>query len=673
MSWLSKFNVKDGVVTVEDCTILGNDLPDTDAIDFDGVTNGLIQRNRIYAFRGFNSDALDMGGCTGLQIIGNLIYNSSDKGISVGQGTEVFIYRNLIVGCDLGVGVKDAGSTANIDQNTFAGNRIAVSSFEKNFNRGGGIVHVSNTIFSRSKDLNTEVDCLSVLDVTYSFTDALALPAGTGNIAADPLFTDPGNYDFSIMNGSPAIDSGDPAHSLDPDSTRADIGASYVYNSDDYPFQVPNVIVINELMSHSLTGVDWIELYNTSSDAIDISGWYLSDSASDLRKYKIADGTFIGGHGYLVFYEDTHFGLASTDPGKVTGFAFGGNGETAYLYGPGDGMLLEYLEKEDFGPSAPDVSRGRYFKASSNTYNFVAMETATPGAANSYPKVGPVVISEIMYHPDNGDAEYIELRNISGSAVTLYDPAISTAWQMTQGITYDFPNASPAVLLPGERCLLVRNEAVFLSVFSVPAGTQIFQWLSGGLSNSGEKIEISSPGDVDAQSVRQYVREDRVDFTDTAPWPVEADGFGYSLTRIHDSQYGNDSANWVAALPTPGQSGFEKWESDNSVPSGFSGALDDPDGDSVSNLIEYAFGTSPMEMNTTPSGEIVVGGVQFTLVAGHPDLEYMIEESNDLGTWTAVSTMVSAMNAQTIMVETGDVTPPSNGRKFYRLQVTENQ
>ena len=36
------------------------------------------------------------------------------------------------------------------------------------------------------------------------------------------------------------------------------------------------------------------------------------------------------------------------------------------------------------------------------------------GAANAYPRVGPVVISEIMYNPLVGDAyEFIELRNVT--------------------------------------------------------------------------------------------------------------------------------------------------------------------------------------------------------------------------------------------------------------------
>ena len=34
---------------------------------------------------------------------------------------------------------------------------------------------------------------------------------------------------------------------------------------------------------------------------------------------------------------------------------------------------------------------------------FVAMSENTPGAENAYPLVGPIVINEIAYHPDDED------------------------------------------------------------------------------------------------------------------------------------------------------------------------------------------------------------------------------------------------------------------------------
>ena len=394
-------NVKSGEGLVEGCTFAGNTSVDTDAIDFDAVTNGVIRNNRIYAFRGDNSDGIDVGeGCVNLLLEGNRIYNNSDKGVSVGQGSEVVVRQNLIVGCDSGVAVKDEGSTALIDQNTFSRNRLGVWSYEKNFGAGGGDVTVTNCIFSASKEGDTLVDSLSSLSASYSLSDTLPI-AGSSNFVGDPQFTNAGIYDFSLLMSSPAIDAGDPSHVPDPDSTRADVGMSYLYDPMDYPFLPPNVIVINEVLSNSAGLGDWIELYNSSTEAVDLGGWYLSDSGTDLQKYRIADGTILQGGSYLAFTENGNFGEGSLDPGLISPFALSANGETVYVYKPAEGLDLEYLASEDFGAASDGVTLGRYFKESSGTFNFVAMSTPTFGAVNSLPEVGPIVMSEIMYHPES--------------------------------------------------------------------------------------------------------------------------------------------------------------------------------------------------------------------------------------------------------------------------------
>jgi hypothetical protein len=671
-------NIKSGAGLVEDCTFLGNREPDTDAIDFDNVVNGVIQRNRICAFLGFNSDGIDIGeGCVNLLLSENRIYNVSDKGVSVGQGSVVNMYRNLIVGCSQGVGVKDAGSTVNIDQNTFSGNRVGVASFEKNLNRGGGTANISNTIFSRSKDADATVDSLSTLTVSYSLSDTLALPAGTGNLVGDPLFADSSNYDFSLLAGSPAFDSGDPAHALDPDSSRADMGAYYVYDPNDYPFQVPSSVVINEILAHSsgLDG-DWIEIYNRSNSPVDIGGWFLSDSGSNLEKYRIADGTTIGVNSYLVFTQALHFGASSVDPGTLISFALSENGETAYLFGPSDGLFLDYIEAESFGPSASDVTKGLHFKASTNTFNFVAMAAPTPGTANSFPLVGPIVISEIMYHPTTGNAEYFELLNISAAPVVLYDALKNESWHVTDGVVYSFPIGSPVTMQPGERILLAENQAVLQSVFAVPPGVQIFDWTSGGLRNSGEKLELSSPGDIDGMGIRQFIRRDRVVFETNAPWPSEPDLGLHSLTRIANASYGNDPANWTASLPTPGyatQSGFQIWAASAGLPAGMDGPHDDFDNDFRSNFNEYATGTDPTLAEGEPLGAAQLNGnqvdVSFQIARNRPELTFTIERSPDLtlGSWTAVPTSLSPLNATTeLLTTTGPYMPP---RMFYRMVI----
>ena len=562
-------NIKNGVGLVENCTLTGNAAPDVDGIDFDSVDGGIMRGNRIYAFNSVNGDAIDLGYSENVQVISNRIFNVYDKGISVGQGTTVHVERNLIVNCGMGMGIKDAGSTAYLDQNTFARDTVGVAVYVKVVGRGGGTAYITNCIFSRCQDAPFTADALSFLSVNYSLSDTLALP-GTGNLLADPLFTDAGNYDFSLAaefarHGTPAI-----RRTLWMPTVPAPTWGRITFTSaGDYPYLVPNIVVINEVMAHSHDAApDWIELLNNSAQDLDIGGWYLSDDPDTPMKFRIADGTILPGSGYLVFYEDQHFGAASTNAGALIPFALSENGDSVNIFGPSDGLRPDYSEKEDFGASATGRQLWPLFQSQHAHLQLCLHGRPTPGAANSAPLVGPVVISEIMYHPPVADAEYLELANITTNAVTLFDTNTATPWQMTQGITCIFPTNPPLTLAAGEKILLVRNSAIFAANFTPAAGTRVFQWTSGALDNNGETVEIAKPGDTNNLGERQYVRVDRVDYSDSAPWPTGPDGGGTSLVRINERAYGNDFANWTESTATPGQTGFQQWVAGQRFPGG---------------------------------------------------------------------------------------------------------
>ena len=328
--------------------------------------------------------------------------------------------------------------------------------------------------------------------------------------------------------------------------------------------EIPPVgaIVINEVLAHSDTQqYDWIELYNTTDQPINIGGWYLSDNNDDdakRKKYQIPEGTVILDDGYVVFYENLNFGNIS-DPGCSIPFQLSENGEKVYLQSGKNGVLTGYYVEEDFGASDKDIAFGRYQK-SDGGYNFVAMSRNTPGDDNAYPKVGPVVITEIMYHPENdSDAEYVELQNISESSITLADPLTGLGWRFVDdkddiGIEYHFPTNQPVVLEANEKLLLVKNLSAFVGEFGQPAQSlKVFEWLDGSLSNSKEKPEIQLPGDVDELFNQYYIRVDRVSYDDDDPWPTNGpDGDGMSLTRTDNDSYGNDPVNWQSDTPTPG-------------------------------------------------------------------------------------------------------------------------
>ena len=108
-----------------------------------------------------------------------------------------------------------------------------------------------------------------------------------------------------------------------------------------------------------------------------------------------------------------------------------------------------------------------------------------------------------------------------------------------------------------------KPEAFSLRYPSVPADI-IFGPYDDNLNNAGESLELSMPGDVDIEGVRQYIRIDRVNYSDGSHpencpggvdlWPVGPDGYGQSLMRKVSTDYGNDPDNWrTAAVPSPGE------------------------------------------------------------------------------------------------------------------------
>src|SRR6185369_16428274 len=102
--------------------------------------------------------------------------------------------------------------------------------------------------------------------------------------------------------------------------------------------------------------------------------------------------------------------------GVPPSFSFSSRGDEAYLFsGNPAGDLTGYFHGYAFDATGTNVSLGRYV-TSIGEVHFVAQAARTPGLPNSLPKVGPLVISEVMYHPpDNGTNdntldEFVELQ-----------------------------------------------------------------------------------------------------------------------------------------------------------------------------------------------------------------------------------------------------------------------
>ncbi|MCX5675436.1 MAG: lamin tail domain-containing protein, partial [Planctomycetota bacterium] len=303
----------------------------------------------------------------------------------------------------------------------------------------------------------------------------------------------------------------------------------------------PNAVTINEVLAHTDASPvgDWIELKNTTGADILIGGWYLSDTASNLMKYRIPAGMTVPANGYLILNQVEHFGSA---------FGLSEYGEGVYLTAsPSVGMLGGYRESVTFGATERESTLGMVYKSTGGK-DFTTMAADTKNGANSGPAIGPIVINEIQYHPPLGGDEYIELRNLTGADVLLYDPANPThTWKFTDGILFAFP-AGASVPANGYALVVAMAPADFRTKYGVPAGVPIYGPYLGALEDAGETLELNRPLEPEAGGYL-YMRIDRVTFGDASPWPTSPDGEGPSLERIVPGDYGNDVANW---LPGPG-------------------------------------------------------------------------------------------------------------------------
>jgi len=76
-----------------------------------------------------------------------------------------------------------------------------------------------------------------------------------------------------------------------------------------FPALVFSQVVINEYSCSNVTGPtdafgereDWVELYNTTAAAVDLTGWYLSDKATNLTKWQIPSGN-INANGFKMVF-----------------------------------------------------------------------------------------------------------------------------------------------------------------------------------------------------------------------------------------------------------------------------------------------------------------------------------------------------------------------------------
>ena len=157
--------------------------------------------------------------------------------------------------------------------------------------------------------------------------------------------------------------------------------------------------------------------------------------------------------------------------------------------------------------------------------SIVVTLTAPPPSAE-----GQILITEIMYHPLDTSAEFIEIYNRSSDTFDL------GGWRLN-GVDLIFDRG--ALIGPGEYRVICEDLQAYTVAYT---NTEVVIGdYDGSLDNGGETLTLEMP-----DGAGGWTTIDRVRYDDSAPWSPWPDGRGPSLQLIDLTQDNNRTANWGA-------------------------------------------------------------------------------------------------------------------------------
>jgi len=171
---------------------------------------------------------------------------------------------------------------------------------------------------------------------------------------------------------------------------------------------------------------DWIELYNTGPDPIDVSNWYLSDRRSTTVPFPLlGEGSKVvppGGH-LLVWAKRGFPGDAPEAVG--VNFSLSRNGEEVVLFHE-DGFSV--VDAVEYPPLAADTSYGRIPEG---TGEFSVLETPTPRGGIVHPPRRVEVLSYEPLLPELGEPVTVRVwisPEVSLQTAQVYNWLMEESW-----------------------------------------------------------------------------------------------------------------------------------------------------------------------------------------------------------------------------------------------------
>ena len=260
-------------------------------------------------------------------------------------------------------------------------------------------------------------------------------------------------------------------------------------------------LVLNEICASSITTLkdedgdypDWIEIHNTTNQAIDLSNYALSDSTDKLVKWRFPQGSVIEANGYFVVFASKKDRAAAEGSWPHASFKLRSNGETVIL----SDIQGRMIDMVTYDLLAADTSWGRDEEGDGS---FKVFTSPTPGLPNTragmtamdtsmcLANTSGLYITEVMtgnkstHGPNvNYYYDYIEIYNMSGQAVNLKGYGLSD--NIKKPRKWQFPD------------ITIENNS-YLVIYCDTTQTSkdgVYYFTNFNLKKSGETVCLSTP------------------------------------------------------------------------------------------------------------------------------------------------------------------------------------
>lgn len=328
-------------------------------------------------------------------------------------------------------------------------------------------------------------------------------------------------------------------------SSDEDDETNNLYNTVIYSGEGEKSIIISEIMFNPDSDKpEWIEIYNTTENQINLKNWYISDLTSSK---KIDEDVYINPDQFLIIVNDSLF--FPEIPKIVMSIPSLGNIEDAITIKDFRDLTIDsvYYKGEWNYEKGHSIERIDFMSLSNDSSNWISsidINKSTPGRSNSVLNYfendfNSVVINEIMFEPNSDNSEFIEIFNVTESPINI------GGWSIID------ENGRRTKIIPYTKTLLPKSyftvaaDSNLLIYYNTLSESDLFVNEKDGfsLSNSGEKLFLVDlfGNKIDSLTYQNSFHNFSVKETKNI-----------SIERINPSVNSNDRFNWSSSVNPAG-------------------------------------------------------------------------------------------------------------------------